>query len=156
MTSTALLPLRAHTHPHWFRAEILGRGPGTSTFAMLKPDAVRENRVEAIIDMIVDHGLCILTAEERVLGVQDIRALYWAHVGKFYYERNEQFINSGPCLLLALGGEGAVDRWRQGLMPDIRRQWSPYLDNSEMKHVNLVHGSDSAENAFRELHYFFH
>ena len=69
--------------------------------------------------------------------------------------RNAEFIASAPCLMLALAGDDAVDRWRNHLMPKIRERWGQHNDDPEKKHLNLVHGSDNPENAFRELLYFF-
>lgn len=150
------LPERTHrltTDLNWFRTEIIGRGPNGVTFAMLKPDSLPVR--DEILDLIAASGLYALTAEERVLSAVDIKALYWTHVGKFFYDRNAEFIASGPCLLLALAGDDAVRRWRQEIMPRIRERWGQHNDNPEKKHLNLVHGSDGDENAFRELHYFF-
>lgn len=154
-----MTPVALPDHPHldnpaWFNVEIIGRGPGATTFALVKPDG-HPVHTEEILDMIQDAGLTVLTWMERQLLPMDIRALYWPHVGKFFYDRNAEFIASAPVLLLALAGDDAVDRWRNHLMPKIRERWGQHNDDPEKKHLNLVHGSDNAENAFRELLYFF-
>lgn len=151
----AVLPDHPHVgNPHWFNIEIIGRGPGGATFAILKPNA-HTSHTEDILDMISDEGLTVLSWSERAMTPMDVRALYWPHVGKFFYDRNAEFIMSAPCLLLALAGEDVVNRWRNGLMPKIRARWGEHENDPEKKHLNFVHGSDNDENAFRELLYFF-
>ena len=152
MVPTALADPPHVFQPYWFHTEVMGRGPGAVTFALLKPNAHTEHTGE-ILEMISDTGLTVLSGVERKLGVRDVRALYWPHVGKSFYDRNAEFMLSAPCLLLALAGTDAVARWRQVLMPRIRQRWD--LGPDAPKHLNFVHGSDSDENAFRELLYFF-
>lgn len=129
--------------------------PGDFTFAMIKPDAFIQHRETEICDLILDSGLEIARSVDRTLDATDVRALYYEHVGKFFYERNEMFIMSGPCRLLLLVGPDAQRLWREVLMSRIRERWGRHNDSPEMKHLNLVHGSDNVNNAFREVHYFF-
>ena len=130
--------------------------PGDFTFAMIKPDAMEAHLDVDICNMILGtESLHILMDEVRPLSATDVRALYYEHVGKFFYERNEAFILSRSCRLLLLVGFDAQRIWREVLMPQIRDRWGRHNTCPEMKHLNLVHGSDNWNNAFREVQYFF-
>lgn len=129
--------------------------PGDFTFALIKPDAFTGHVETEICDLILSSGLQIMAHRDAILDADDVRALYYEHVGKFFYDRNAQFIMSGPCRLMILTGHGAQRLWREILMPRIRERWGQHNDDPEKKHLNLVHGSDNWNNAFREVQYFF-
>lgn len=135
----------------WFLENVLAAVPGDVTFALIKPDASIEQRV-AIESTILDAGFTIADKHVRKLTDMDIMALYWVHKGKPFYPRNAEFMGSGPSTLLALKGPKVQPVWRTEIMPGIRAMWPT---SPEAKCRNLVHGSDSEENAFRELQYFF-
>jgi nucleoside-diphosphate kinase len=134
---------------NWFDKNVLINSPGYTTFGVIKPDGVKLY-LQEIINFIRDSNLKICHMERKTFTPKEIRALYWAHIGRDYYDRNEAHIISGPSYLMALEGVQAVYRWKKELMPEIRQKYNG-LENP----FNLVHGSDSDENAFRELHYFF-
>jgi nucleoside-diphosphate kinase len=124
--------------------------PGWFTFAMIKPDGYPYK--DEIMQMIWKRGLH-LTLSERVLTEIDIRALYYSHIGRAYYDRNGAHNMSGPVLVLAIEGENALSIWRDELLPAIRAKWAS--TDPEKRHCNVVHGADSPEAAFREAQYFF-
>lgn len=136
----------------WFEERVLLAPPGDVTFALIKPDASHD-QVTEIRRMIEEEGLTIGLERVATLTEMDVRALYWAHIGKDFYARNAEFMMSRESWLMVLSGTNAQERWRHHLMPEIRQRWLNH--NPDARHRNLVHGSDSAENAFRELHYFF-
>ena len=133
--------------------DLLGRMPGTWTFGMIKPDAFEAHKDE-ILAMIEAHGLKVEWHQDRVMSEWDIRALYFEHIGRFYYDRNAEFIGSGPVRQMLITGPDALNIWRQALMPMIRDRWGTANNDPERKHLNLVHGADSLVAAFREVHYF--
>jgi nucleoside-diphosphate kinase len=132
----------------WFDKHVLSQSPGYTTFGVIKPDGVPH--IQEIITFIEKENLKVRHLERKLLTLKDVRALYWSHVGASYYNRNEDHMISGPSYLMALEGIQAVYKWKENLMPEIRKKLGGMINP-----FNLVHGSDSNENAFRELHYFF-
>ena len=128
---------------------ILDMEPGDFTYALIKPDGFESHRGH-ILGLIADAGLQIGASLVKQMTPYDVRILYYEHVGRFYYDRNAQFIMSGQSQGLILTGKGAQKIWRLKLMPEIRHLWGQNNDDPEKKHLNLVHGSDSPVAALRE------
>jgi nucleoside-diphosphate kinase len=86
------------------------------------------------------------------------KGFYKVHEGKPFYESVTDFMSSGPCVVVVLEGEGAIANYR-GIMGatnhkeaaegTIRRAFATDIER------NVVHGSDSPENARFEIGYFF-
>ncbi len=128
------------------------------TFAMLKPDAIQERLAGDIIKLIELNGFEILRIHKTTLSISQAESFYDVHQGKVFFEELIQYIISGPVLLLALGKTNAVTDWRTLMgatnpanadIGTIRRMYAQSIAR------NVVHGSDSAENAKKELLFFF-
>jgi len=128
------------------------------TFAMIKPDAVKANRIGAILQAIQSRGFEIIGLYLHTLSALDAQTLYREHRGRPYYDRLISFITSGPVVLLVLERDQAVSQFRLLLGATnpahaesftLRAQFGTDIPS------NAVHGSDSRESAHREIHLFF-
>ncbi|PKL93998.1 MAG: nucleoside-diphosphate kinase [Gemmatimonadetes bacterium HGW-Gemmatimonadetes-1] len=132
--------------------------PGTTTFAMLKPDAVSGGKSGAILAHIEKQGFLIRAMRMVRLTRVEAEAFYAVHQGRPFYGELVEFMSSGPVVALLLESADAVAAWRTAIGATdpaeaaegtIRRLFA------ESKGKNAVHGSDSDENAAREIAFFF-
>ncbi|HET7235489.1 MAG TPA: nucleoside-diphosphate kinase [Actinomycetota bacterium] len=129
-----------------------------STLLIVKPDGVRRRLVGEMLRRIEAKGLAI--AEMRMMTID--RALaeehYAEHRDKPFFEELVAFITSGPVVVARLEGEGAIEvvRTMMGATnPATALPGTIRGDLALSMPDNLVHGSDSAESAERELKLFF-
>ncbi|CUU07702.1 nucleoside diphosphate kinase [Candidatus Thermokryptus mobilis] len=128
------------------------------TLAILKPDCVRKNLVGKVISHIESAGFKIVAMKMLKLTPEQARAFYYVHRERHFYNDLVNFMSSGKIVALVLEKENAVDDFRKLIGATdpkeaeegtIRRL---YADN---KQENIVHGSDSVENAKIEISFFF-
>ena len=128
------------------------------TFAIIKPDAVKNNYSGKIIDHILKSDFNILTARLTRMTLSQAEGFYGIHKGKPFFRELTIFMSSGPCWVLALEKENAVEEWRKTIGATnpanaadgtIRKLYATSLGE------NAVHGSDSNENAAIEIGFFF-
>lgn len=128
------------------------------SFVLIKPDAVRRGLVGAVLSRFESKGLRIVALERRVVDGELADSHYAEHVEKDFYPPLREFVLSGPSVALILEGDQAIETvrllngatdGRKAAPGTIRGDWS--LSNRE----NLVHGSDSAESAAREIALWF-
>jgi len=128
------------------------------TFAIIKPDAVKNNYVGKIYNHILDKGFKILSAKLIKMSKHQAEQFYLIHNDKPFYEELTNFMSSGRCMVLALQKENAVEYWREVIGATnpseakdgtIRKLYANSLGE------NAVHGSDSNENAIKEISFFF-
>lgn len=128
------------------------------TLAIIKPDAIRARAMGKIIDRILEAGLEIRAA--RLLRLTKARAdeFYAIHRGKPFFDELTTFMSSGPCFPMALEREEAVEVFRtligatdpaQANTGTLRKDFATSVGE------NAVHGSDSDENAQKEVAFFF-
>ena len=128
------------------------------TFAIIKPDAVRKGHTGKIYDRIQKANFKILGA--KLLKMTQIQAegFYGVHKEKSFFNDLIQFMTSGPCMVLALEKENAVEDFRKLIgntnpaeaeEGTIRRLYAKSID------ANAIHGSDSDENAQIESEFHF-
>lgn len=128
------------------------------TFAMIKPDAVKANRIGAILQAIQSRGFEIIGLYLHTLSAMDAQTLYQDHRGRPYYDRLISFITSGPVVLLVLERDQAVSQFRLLLGATNPAHAEPYTLRAQFGTdipSNAVHGSDSREAAHREIQLFF-
>lgn len=131
----------------------------TRTLVLLKPDAVERGLVGTILSRFEDKGLIIVGMEMRSLDSAILERHYEEHVGKGFYAELVAFMARGPVVSLAL--EGPVDTWeivRTMMGATNPAKAAPGTIRGDLGTLfteNLVHGSDSAESAARELGIFF-
>ena len=131
----------------------------TRTLVLLKPDAVERGLVGSILSRFENKGLRILARELRSLDSATLDRHYEEHVGKGFYAELVAFMSRGPVVSLAL--EGPEDTWeivRTMMGATNPAKSAPGTIRGDLGTLfteNLVHGSDSAESAARELGIFF-
>lgn len=129
------------------------------TLVLLKPDAVERGLVGAIISRFENKGLRLVGMELRTLDAAILERHYEEHVGKGFYGELVQFMARGPVVAMAV--EGPEDTWE--IVRTMMGATNPAKsapgtirgDFGTLFTENLVHGSDSAESAARELGIFF-
>jgi nucleoside-diphosphate kinase len=129
------------------------------TLVLLKPDAVERNLVGEILSRFESKGLRIVAMELRQLDAATLGRHYEEHQGKGFYAELVAFMARGPVVALAL--EGPEDTWeivRTMMGATNPRAAAPGTIRGDLGTIfteNLVHGSDSAASASRELEIFF-
>ena len=108
--------------------------------------------------MIENSGLKILKKKELNLTTEQAKEFYSIHSDKPFYNELCNFMTSGPIIVQMLEGENAIELYRKVMgatNPDdaeentIRKKFATSIQE------NAVHGSDSEENALKELNFFF-
>ncbi len=131
----------------------------TKTLVLLKPDAVERGLVGEIIGRLERKGLRIAAMELRTLDADTLGRHYEEHKGKGFYADLVSFMSRGPVVSLAV--EGPDDTWeivRSMMGATNPRAAAPGTIRGDLGTLfteNLIHGSDSAESAARELSIFF-
>ena len=129
------------------------------TLVLLKPDAVERGLIGAITSRFETKGLRIAAMELRTLDADILARHYEEHVGKGFYSELVTFMARGPVVAMAV--EGPEDTWEivRAMMgatnPRTAAPGTSRGDYGTLFTENLVHGSDSAESAARELGIFF-
>ncbi|HEY8554667.1 MAG TPA: nucleoside-diphosphate kinase [Burkholderiales bacterium] len=128
------------------------------TLSIIKPDAVAKNLIGAIYSRIEQAGLRIVAAKMVQLNQQQAEGFYAVHKDRPFFKDLVQFMTSGPIMVQVLEGENAIARYRE-LMgatdPKKAEKGTIRADFAESIEENVVHGSDSVENAQIEIAYFF-
>lgn len=128
------------------------------TFAIIKPDAVRNNVVGEIIATITQAGFKVLAFQKMKLTPEQAGAFYKVHKERPFYGELVNFMCSGPIVPIALEKENAVADFRtligatdpaEAADGTIRKMFAT------SKGENAIHGSDSDENAKNEIAFFF-
>ena len=130
----------------------------TKTLAMIKPDAVSSGLTGKVIELIELNGFTIVNVVKKILTESEVKELYAAHSHKLWFNDYIRKLISGPVILMILEKEDSVVSWRTLMgatnpknaeMGTIRRMWGKSIDE------NITHGSDSNENAKKEIDFFF-
>tara|TARA_B100000530_G_scaffold288877_1_gene204584 strand:+ start:185 stop:610 length:426 start_codon:yes stop_codon:yes gene_type:complete len=128
------------------------------TFAIIKPDAVKNNYTGKIYNHILSNNFEILGAKLIKMTKKQAEGFYSIHRDKPFFEELTNFMSSNKCMVIALKKDNAVQEWRTTIgatNPEeaeegtIRKLYATSLGE------NAVHGSDSDENAKKEIAFFF-
>ena len=131
----------------------------TKTLVLLKPDAVERGLVGNILTRFETKGLKIVAMQLRTLDAATLARHSEEHVGKGFYADLVAFMGRNPVVALVL--EGPDDTWeivRAMMGATNPRSAAPGTIRGDLGTLfteNLVHGSDSAESAAREIQIFF-
>ena len=131
---------------------------GNITFAIIKPDAVRNNHTGLIYDRILKAGFNIIGAKLKRMTKNEANEFYSIHIQRPFYNELTDFMSSGHSMFLALEKENAVQEWRNTIgatNPDDAEEGTIRKDFASSLSENAVHGSDSDENAIKEINFFF-
>jgi len=128
------------------------------TFVLIKPDAVRRGLIGEILARYERRGLSIVAMDQRVIDRELADAHYVEHVDKGFYPSLRDFITGGPLVALVLEGDQAIDVVRAMNGATDARQAAPGTIRGDLAlstSQNLVHASDSAASAKREIDLWF-
>lgn len=128
------------------------------TLAIIKPDAVAAGHTGKIIAHLEAAGFRVLGMKLMHLSRERAGEFYEVHKERPFYGELVEFMSSGPCVPLALESENAVARYRETIGatdPAEAAEGTIRKLYAESKGRNAVHGSDSDENAEREIAFFF-
>ena len=128
------------------------------TFAIIKPDAVKNGDTGKIYDRIISAGFKVLSAKLINMTLAQAQGFYGVHAGKPFYDELTEFMSSSQSMVLALEKDNAVSVWRKTIGATNPKE----ADSGTIRHdfatsigENAVHGSDSDENARKEIGFFF-
>ena len=128
------------------------------TFAIIKPDAVKNDYTGLIYDRILKAGFKIIGAKLKKITKNEANEFYSIHSDKPFYNELTDFMSSGHSMVLALSKENAVEEWRKTIgatNPEEAVEGTIRKDFATSLSENAVHGSDSDENALKEINFFF-
>jgi nucleoside-diphosphate kinase len=128
------------------------------TFAIIKPDAVKNGNTGKIYNRIISAGFNILGAKLIKMSLSQAKGFYEIHKEKPFYDELTLFMSSGQSMVLALEKENAVISWRETIgatNPKEANAGTIRHDFATCLGENAVHGSDSNENAKKEIGFFF-
>ena len=131
---------------------------GNKTLAIIKPDAVKNGYTGKIYDRIIQSDYKILSAKLLKMTKAQAEGFYSVHQKKPFYNELTVFMSSGPCMVLALEKDNAVPSWRETIgatNPTEAADGTIRNDFATNVQENAVHGSDSDENAQKEIAFFF-
>jgi len=128
------------------------------TLSIIKPDATKRNITGAINNIIESSGLKIIAQKRILLTESQAKDFYDVHKDKNFFTDLVQYMTSGPVVVQVLEGENAVVFYRdlmgatnpkEAKMGSIRNKYALSIE------ANSVHGSDSLDNANKEIDFFF-
>jgi nucleoside-diphosphate kinase len=128
------------------------------TFSIIKPNAIKKNAIGPIIAKFEENGLKIAAAKLVTIDRPKCEEFYAEHKERPFFGELVDFMTSGPVMLMALSGEGAIMKNREIMGATnpaeaadgtIRKLFGDSVGE------NAVHGSDSPESADRVLYLFF-
>ena len=128
------------------------------TFAIIKPDAVKNRNTGKIYDRIISAGFEIKSAKLLRMTQSQAEGFYAVHKERPFFGELTEFMSSGPCMVMALQKENAVEEWRKTIgatNPEEAEKGTIRKDFAINIQENAVHGSDSDENAKKEIGFFF-
>ena len=128
------------------------------TLAIIKPDAVKNRNTGKIYDRIISAGFEIKSAKLLRMTLSQAEGFYAVHKERPFFGELTEFMSSGPCMVLALQKENAVEEWRKTIgetNPEEAENGTIRKDFATNIQENAVHGSDSNENAKKEIGFFF-
>lgn len=128
------------------------------TLSIIKPDAVGNHNIGAIIDRFEKQGLAIVAAKMVHLTRDQAEGFYAVHKARPFFNDLVSFMITGPVLVMVLEGNNAVLKNRDimgATNPKDAAKGTIRADFAKTIDENAVHGSDSPENAKTEIAYFF-
>ena len=128
------------------------------TFAIIKPDAVRNNHIGRILARIEEAGFAVRAMRMIHMSKAEAEGFYAVHRERPFFGGLTDFMSSGPCVVMCLEAPDAIRKWRdlmgatdpaKAADGTLRKEFGASIDN------NATHGSDAPETAAFELGYFF-
>ena len=128
------------------------------TLSIIKPDGVVRNLIGEVVRRLEAAGIKIMAMKMIKMTKEQAKGFYRVHEGKPFYESVTDFMSSGPSVVMILEGENVIKKYRnimgatnykEAEEGTLRREFATDIEK------NVVHGSDSEENAQFEISYFF-
>ncbi len=128
------------------------------TLSIIKPDAVERNLIDQIKSIFVKNDLRIKDNKKISISKEEAAEFYKVHQSKPFYNDLCNYLSSGPIVVMILEGKDAISKNRKIMGATdpkdadentIRKLYGISIDK------NSVHGSDSLENAKKEINFFF-
>ncbi len=128
------------------------------TLTIIKPDAVQRNLTGYILSWIESEDFTIQALKMIHMDKRQAKGFYFVHQDKPFFDSLTDYMSSGPIVVAVLQKDKAIESYRQLMGPTnpaeagqgtIRHKFGQDIEK------NSVHGSDSLENAQREINYFF-
>ncbi len=128
------------------------------TFAIIKPNAFADGNSGKIISRIYEEGFKIVGIKKLYLSKVEAEGFYHVHKARPFFGELTDFMSSGPCIVMVLEAESAIQKWRdlmgatnpaEAAEGTLRRQFGASVGE------NATHGSDAPETAAFEIGYFF-
>ena len=128
------------------------------TFAIIKPDAVRNHAAGQILARVEAAGFAVRALRMIHMSKKEAEGFYYVHKARPFFGGLTDFMSSGPCIVMCLEADGAIKKWRDLMgatdpakaeAGTLRKDFGASIDN------NATHGSDAPETAAVELGYFF-
>lgn len=128
------------------------------TLSIVKPDGTRRNLIGKIVNRFEEENLTIVGMRMHWLSKREAEGFYIVHKERPFFGELVDFMSSGPVVLMVLEGENAVSKNRNIMGATNPADAEPGTIRKEFAlsiGQNTVHGSDSLENAEKEIRYFF-
>lgn len=128
------------------------------TLSIVKPDGVRGNHIGEVCRRFEKAGLSIVAARMLHLSQRDAEGFYAVHRERPFFKDLVRYMISGPILVQVLEGESAIARNRDIMGATDPKKAAPGTIRADLAasiEQNVVHGSDAADTAAREIAYFF-
>lgn len=128
------------------------------TLSIIKPDGVARGLIGDVIKRLESNGLKIICIKMLKMTKDQAESFYAVHKERPFFQSLTYFMTSGPVVVMVLEGEDAIARYRdimgatdyrEAAEGTIRRDFATDIEK------NIVHGSDSSENAASEIGFFF-
>ena len=128
------------------------------TLSIIKPDAVERNLADKIKEIFSKNKLVIKKQKKIQISKDEAAEFYKVHQTKPFYDKLCGYLSSGPIVVMVLEGENAIEENRKlmgatdpnnAANGTIRKEYGISIDK------NSVHGSDSTDNAKKEIDFFF-
>ncbi|MGC1405100.1 MAG: nucleoside-diphosphate kinase [Thermodesulfobacteriota bacterium] len=128
------------------------------TLSIIKPDGVAKGLIGEVLKRFESNGLKVTAMKMIAMSKKQAEGFYEIHREKSFFDSLTDFMSSGPCVVLVLEGEGAVQRNRKLMGATDYTKADPgtiRADFASSIEKNIVHGSDGPETAKVEIGYFF-
>ena len=128
------------------------------TFSIIKPDATKRNITGSINKIIEENGLRIVAQKRIKLSIYQAKDFYQIHSEKPFFNDLIEYMTSEPVVVQVLLGNNAVETYRKimgATNPENAEEGTIRKTHALNVQENSVHGSDSKENAEKEIAFFF-
>ena len=128
------------------------------TLSIIKPDGVRKGLIGEIIKRFDQNGFKIRAMKMVHISKKEAEGFYAVHRDKPFFESLTKFMSSGPIVVMVLERENAIEKNREimgATDPTKADEGTIRREFADNKQNNIIHASDSPENAKKEISFFF-